>query len=433
MDDVLYISTSVEIHAAPDFPEASLVLIGRRHFHVFGLARQILVSLALASKSLTELLPELEASNDDGIDSSTYVAKVSTIITHLVDAGIITTNPATTGHGSAPESNIKVDRGHLSYLQLHLRLIPQAVTVKIANIGLRAFNPTCLRWLLPALAVFQLGCFYEYQRSVRLLLVHAAWTTWLFIALFHYLSLIFHEIGHASGSRRADCTPGEIGVGIYYFMPVFYVDFTSGWRVSALRRLFIDLGGVYFTAIYGGCAWAVFLFTHSAVAGAIGLLTGITIIVNVNPFIRMDGYWVMSDFLQTPNLMTLNRRMLQWIWQRLRGQKQIPTPAVISNRGKRYLYYGYFVASIMFNVYLIHLLLWIIWPHLIHDMLRNVATIAIVWHIHQWSPSTTRGVLQLIPEMLALLVVLVAMVKSAVRLIKYTKRLRHPTPSKAPS
>ena len=65
-----------------------------------------------------------------------------------------------------------------------------------------------------------------------------------------YVSLAFHEGGHAAACRYGGGRPGAIGMGLYVVWPVFYTDVTDSYRFGRAGRLRTDLGGVYFNGIF---------------------------------------------------------------------------------------------------------------------------------------------------------------------------------------
>ena len=64
------------------------------------------------------------------------------------------------------------------------------------------------------------------------------------------LSAAFHELGHAAACRYGGARPGAMGVGLYLVWPAFYTDVTDSYRLGRGGRLRVDLGGLYFNAIF---------------------------------------------------------------------------------------------------------------------------------------------------------------------------------------
>jgi putative peptide zinc metalloprotease protein len=116
------------------------------------------------------------------------------------------------------------------------------------------------------------------------------------------LATLFHELGHASACRYGGAEPGRIGVGIYIVWPIFYNDVTDTYRLGRIGRLRADLGGVYFDIIFTlGIAGAYF-FTGSEWLLLMVLLLQLDILGQFMPFLRFDGYYVVSDLTGVPDL-----------------------------------------------------------------------------------------------------------------------------------
>ncbi len=115
-------------------------------------------------------------------------------------------------------------------------------------------------------------------------------------------AVLMHEFGHASALSYYGGRPGVIGAGIYAVFPVMFSDVTDAWRLSPGKRVHINLGGMYFEWIF--CA---ILLTFSEVSAfESGKLAAVLIVLrslwNLNPLVRGDGYWVLTDLTGIDNL-----------------------------------------------------------------------------------------------------------------------------------
>ncbi|MFP5319985.1 MAG: hypothetical protein ACLGI2_17050 [Acidimicrobiia bacterium] len=118
------------------------------------------------------------------------------------------------------------------------------------------------------------------------------------------LSASFHELGHAAACRYSGGRPGAMGCGVYLVWPAFYTDVTDAYRLDRAGRLRTDLGGLYFNAIF-----ALGTFGAWATTGAEALLLMIPLqllqmLHQLLPFVRMDGYHILSDLVGVPDLFT---------------------------------------------------------------------------------------------------------------------------------
>jgi putative peptide zinc metalloprotease protein len=144
------------------------------------------------------------------------------------------------------------------------------------------------------------------------------------------VSASFHELGHAAACRYSGGRPGAMGCGVYLVWPAFYTDVTDAYRLDRAGRLRTDLGGLYFNAIF-----ALATFGAWAVTGAEALLLLIPLqllqmLHQLLPFVRMDGYHILSDLVGVPDLFARIKPTLQGFvpWRRTGEKAQVLKPWV---------------------------------------------------------------------------------------------------------
>ena len=120
----------------------------------------------------------------------------------------------------------------------------------------------------------------------------------------------FHELGHATACRYAGARPGVIGAGVYLVWPVFYNDLTDCYRLSRLERLRADLGGVYFNAVFILMVAAIYGLTGFEPLLVVVGLHHLLIVQQFLPFVRLDGYYIVSDLAGVPDLFRYVRPVL---------------------------------------------------------------------------------------------------------------------------
>ena len=118
-----------------------------------------------------------------------------------------------------------------------------------------------------------------------------------------FFSTIFHEIGHATSSRFFGAKHNGIGVGFYLFYPVFYADVTDIWNLSKIKRIIVNLAGIYFEILFSTILLLLSFILKQELLGFIALFIFLKTFLNLNPLIRSDGYWILSDSIGKPNLM----------------------------------------------------------------------------------------------------------------------------------
>ena len=120
----------------------------------------------------------------------------------------------------------------------------------------------------------------------------------------------FHELGHATASRYAGAEPGVIGAGIYLLWPVFYNDLGDSYRLSRTDRLRCDLGGVYFNVLFILVLFGAFGLTGFTPLLVVAAAQHLAILQQFMPFVRLDGYYVVSDLAGVPDLFRRMRPVL---------------------------------------------------------------------------------------------------------------------------
>ena len=132
---------------------------------------------------------------------------------------------------------------------------------------------------------------------------------------------VLHELGHAYTATRFGCRVPAMGISLLVMMPVLYTDTTGAWRLTSRKqRLMIDMAGVsveLMIAALATIAWVV-LPDGSARSGAFVLSSTSWVMslgINLNPFMRYDGYYVLSDWLGVPNLQNRSFALGRW-WLR---------------------------------------------------------------------------------------------------------------------
>jgi putative peptide zinc metalloprotease protein len=115
-------------------------------------------------------------------------------------------------------------------------------------------------------------------------------------------SAAFHECGHATGCRYGGARPGRIGVGMYLVWPSFFTNVTDSYRLSRGGRLRTDLGGLYFNLFFMLALAGGYAVTSAQVLLLVIAITHLEMLEQLLPFVRFDGYFILSDVVGVPDL-----------------------------------------------------------------------------------------------------------------------------------
>jgi len=127
-------------------------------------------------------------------------------------------------------------------------------------------------------------------------------TLMLVVLALTLLSAGFHEVGHAAACRFGGARPGRMGVGLYLVWPAFYTDVTDSYRLSRGGRLRVDLGGLYFNAIFAVAMLGIWTAVHWDPLLLVVAAQPLQMVRQLVPFVRFDGYHILADLVGVPDL-----------------------------------------------------------------------------------------------------------------------------------
>jgi hypothetical protein len=131
------------------------------------------------------------------------------------------------------------------------------------------------------------------------------------VGFFYYYLLLFpvlfvHEIAH--GATLAyygglwDVMPGEVGTGLYYFGPMFYVDTSDTWVLPRKMRIMVSLAGPLSTLLIGSLLVFADLLLPSQTLMMMGFFCFYWTLWNFVPLTETDGYYALMDIADIPDL-----------------------------------------------------------------------------------------------------------------------------------
>lgn len=169
-----------------------------------------------------------------------------------------------------------------------------------------------------------------------------------------------HEFGHATTCRHFGGEVHEMGVCLICFAPAGYVDASDAWMMRRkAHKLYTTIAGIFTEFVLAGIAAHLWLYLPPGLAKNLAFNAMIvasvnTVFFNANPLMKFDGYYVVSDLLEIPNLRAKAMAYCSYHLQRLllgyRNLTQERTLEEESNSGVFITYavlaYGYMVMII---------------------------------------------------------------------------------------
>ncbi|MEP6993074.1 MAG: HlyD family efflux transporter periplasmic adaptor subunit [Acidobacteriota bacterium] len=176
------------------------------------------------------------------------------------------------------------------------------------------------------------------------------------LQFFFLLSFIggIHELGHAYATKIYGGEVHDIGLALLYFTPAFYCDTTDAILFpSKWQRLWVTVAGIYIEGFRCAIATALWVASYPdsllhEIAFKTMLFTGVsTIFFNINPLIKIDGYYALSSVLELPELREDAFRYLgAWFQNRV---LRLPVEVPVLSRRKRRTYWIYGVLALAYT------------------------------------------------------------------------------------
>ena len=138
------------------------------------------------------------------------------------------------------------------------------------------------------------------------------------------LAILLHELGHGVAAKAAGARVDRVGFGWFWFRVMLFVDTSDAWLANREQRMLVDAGGILVNLVLAGAAGYVALLasnlTVAAIAWVFALWSYMAVLRNLNPLLEYDGYYLLMDALERPNL---RGKSLGWIatglWPALRS------------------------------------------------------------------------------------------------------------------
>jgi putative peptide zinc metalloprotease protein len=155
---------------------------------------------------------------------------------------------------------------------------------------------------------------------------------------------VLHELGHALTCRHFGARPQEMGVMLLVGAPTLYCDVSDAWRLpSKWQRMGVSSAGMGVELVIAAAALLGFLYAQPGLFSAICLSLVIvcsagTLLVNLNPLLRYDGYYLLADWLEVPNLAERARGLPTAAWRQWLLGDRPQADALLGPRKRRALW-----------------------------------------------------------------------------------------------
>lgn len=202
---------------------------------------------------------------------------------------------------------------------------------------------------------------------------------------------ICHEFGHGFACKRYGVLNGSggevhtLGIMLLVLAPVPYVDASSSWAFrSKWQRFFVGAGGMYVELAIASVAALYWAGTtgnsvYRDIAYNVIFVSSVsTILFNANPLLRYDGYYMLSDVLEIPNLSQRGKQYLHYLVKRyIFGADQLTCPA--HSAGEKFWLFIYTIASMIYRVFVCFFILLFITQQLFFIGFILAGAAAVTW------------------------------------------------------
>ena len=175
------------------------------------------------------------------------------------------------------------------------------------RVGWLASWPVSIVWLCVVTYAAYLLC-AEWSSVGETASVILQQDNWIWLAVAWFALKVLHETAHGIACKIFGGTVPRAGVAIIFFAPLAFVDVTSSWRFrSKWQRIATAAAGMYAELFVAALSVIVASqtsagWTHSMAINVAATAGVTTVLFNANPLVRFDGYYIISDLFNLPNL-----------------------------------------------------------------------------------------------------------------------------------
>ncbi|MEV8466145.1 peptidase M50 [Fluviibacterium sp. DFM31] len=177
----------------------------------------------------------------------------------------------------------------------------------------------------------------------------------LLLALVYPAVKALHELGHGFATKAAGGEVHEMGIMFLVLMPIPYVDASAASAFATKwHRALVGAAGIFVELALASAAMIFWIYAEPGLARAIAfnvmLIGGVsTLLFNGNPLLRFDGYYVLADLVEIPNLGQRSNRYFTYLIQtRLFNMEEVESP--VTAPGERGWFLFYAIASFFYRV-----------------------------------------------------------------------------------
>ncbi|WP_244070770.1 HlyD family efflux transporter periplasmic adaptor subunit [Nitrosomonas sp. PY1] len=127
-----------------------------------------------------------------------------------------------------------------------------------------------------------------------------------------------HELGHMYTAKHYGCRVPSMGLAFMVMVPMIYSDMSDTWRLSSKRqRMHVAAAGVLNELLIAGICLFIWAFLPEGILRSVCFVVATTsligsLLINITPFMRFDGYYILSDWWGIDNLQQRSFLLAKW-------------------------------------------------------------------------------------------------------------------------
>lgn len=329
-------------------------------FHRFSPEAYALIGLMDGNRSLDDIWYHAGDQLGDDMPSQDEVIQLISQL-HRVDAiqSDVIPNVAELNERRKKERKNQVFTVLKSPLALKIPLVdPEPFLNKTAGLSRFLFSITSgIIWLIAVVWALTQAAFHWPELTENLADRVLSAENLLLIWLIYPVVKLIHELGHAYAVKRWGGEVHEMGLMFLIFMPVPYVDASASAAFrNKYHRMLVAGAGIIVEAFIAALAMWVWVYAEPGVLRSVAfntlLIAGVsTILFNGNPLLRFDAYYVLSDYLEIPNLAQRSNKYIGYLWKKyLFFFKDEVSPAYVPSENGWLVFYS--IASFLYRVFI---------------------------------------------------------------------------------
>ena len=224
-----------------------------------------------------------------------------------------------------------------------------ALIDKIRFIWHPLFVKACLIFMFSALVLVlgQLGRFVEDFEQV-FFTMHENWLNFLGVWIVALVVIALHECGHGLTCKHFGGDIDDMGFLLLVLQPCLYCNVNDAWLFENKRhKIYVALAGIYTELLLAAISAYIWMIADvNSILGTVAFVimtmcTAQSLFFNLNPLVKFDGYYILSDLMEMPNLKQNSTAWFSWLLKTKVFRMDVEAPLVPTDREKRfYMIYG---------------------------------------------------------------------------------------------